>query len=107
MAGFRNRQADAFRNRLQVRHVTIALAVMRGRSRAGPRRRIRPEDALLLTCYNIWSDQRRPSANPVEPIKACGSSGEEISPFRRARAFREQLARVPVDRVAEALLVRR
>jgi len=23
-------------------------------------------------------------ANPADPIKACGSSGEEISPFRRA-----------------------
>ena len=44
---------------------------------------------------------------PSEPIKACGSSGEEIGPFRRARAFREQLAGVPVDRVAEAFLVGR
>src|SRR3982074_83538 len=52
-------------------------------------------------------DGQRPSANPVEPVKACGRSGEEISPFRPARAFREQLAGVPVDRVAEAFLVRR
>src|SRR5258708_34219010 len=53
------------------------------------------------------SSPARPSANPVEPIKAGGSSGEEISPFRPARAFREQLAGVPVDRVAEAFLVGR
>src|SRR5258708_12366818 len=48
-----------------------------------------------------------PSANPGEPIKADGSSGEEIGPFHPARASREQLAGVPVHRVAEALLVRR
>src|SRR5438093_13035922 len=53
------------------------------------------------------SHQRRPSANPVELIKACGSSGEAISPFRPAPASRKQFAGVPVDRVAEALLVRR
>src|SRR5207237_694295 len=41
------------------------------------------------------------------PIKACRSSSEEISPFRPARAFRQQLAGVPVDRIAEAFLVRR
>src|SRR6266446_1823013 len=28
--------------------------------------------------------QQRPSAYPVEPIKACGSSGEEIGPFHPA-----------------------
>src|SRR5262252_597336 len=50
---------------------------------------------------------QRSSANPSEPIKAGGSSGEEIGPFRPARASREQLAGVPVHRVAEALLVRR
>src|SRR5258708_11340992 len=48
-----------------------------------------------------------PSANPGEPIKADGSSGEEIGRFHPARASREQLAGVPVHRVAEALLVRR
>src|SRR5205807_4490605 len=47
------------------------------------------------------SHQRRPSANPVESIKACGSSGEEISPFRPARASRKQFAGVPVDRSEE------
>jgi hypothetical protein len=46
-------------------------------------------------------------ANPADPIKACGSSGEEISPFRRACASREPLAGVPVDGVGEAFLVRR
>ena len=48
-----------------------------------------------------------PSADPADPIKACGRSGEEVGPFCRAGAFREQLAGVPVDRVAEAFLVRR
>jgi predicted amidohydrolase len=52
-------------------------------------------------------DQRWPSANPIEPIKTYGSSGEEVSPFRFARASRKQLACVPIDRIAEAFLVRR
>src|ERR1700675_381135 len=55
----------------------------------------------------LLQKSQRLSANPVEPIKACGSSGEEISPFRPARASREQLAGVPIYRVAEAFLVRR
>jgi hypothetical protein len=52
-------------------------------------------------------DRRRPSANRVKATNARGSSGEEISPFRAARAFRKQFAGVPVDRVAETFLVRR
>src|ERR1051326_6676597 len=39
-----------------------------------------------------------PSPDAGEAIKACGSSGEEISPFRRARGLGEEFACVPVDR---------
>ena len=40
-------------------------------------------------------------------IWMSNESGEEINPFRAARVSRKQFAGVPVDRVAEALLVRR
>src|SRR5689334_13892277 len=53
------------------------------------------------------ADRKWPSADPVESIKSCGGSSEEISPVRSARASSEQLAGVPVDRIAEAFLVGR